>query len=155
METIMSGEGSQSWLVGLAGSGIGLAVAAWIGIGPFIQVLLVLMLADIISGMLAAIVTGGMSSDRSRRGMAKKAMELLLVLVVGYMSEHLGSDAGFSLPAGKAVAGFFCATELVSILENAVRAGINIGPLKAVLEITRKTIDRSGEDSPKPPRQPQ
>lgn len=144
----MSGDGSQNWWVGLAGSGIGLVVAAWINIGAIIQVLIVLMLADIVSGMLAAIVDGGISSEKSRRGMAKKALELLLVMTVGYAAQHLGSDYGITLPGGNIVAGFFCTTELVSILENAARAGINLGPLKVVLEITRKNA--TGEQAQKP-----
>lgn len=91
-----------------------------------LQTLLILILLDLASGLLYAWSTGAVSSDASYRGMAKKAMMLLLVGAAHAYNatQPLGFDAA------AAVAGFFCATELISITENAGRLGV---PLPRVL----------------------
>jgi len=104
------------------------AVAAglWGGFHPLIQTLVVLILLDFASGLLYAWGTGTVSSDASYKGMTKKAMMLLLV---GAASTYNATQSlGFD--AAAAVAGFFCATEFISITENAGRLGV---PLPKVL----------------------
>lgn len=98
----------------------------WGGFHPLLQTLLILILLDLASGLLYAWSTGAVSSDASYRGMAKKAMMLLLVGAAHAYNatQPLGFDAA------AAVAGFFCATELISITENAGRLGV---PLPRVL----------------------
>lgn len=100
------------------------AVAAgiWGGIHPLIQTLVLLILLDFVSGLLYAWAQGAVSSDASFRGMAKKAM--MLVLVGAASAYNATQPLGFD--AGAAVAGFFCATELISITENAGRLGLPI-----------------------------
>lgn len=92
----------------------------WGGFHPFIQTLVVLIGLDFASGLLYAWGAGTVSSDASYRGMGKKAMMLLLVGAANTYNatQPLGFDAG------AAVAGFFCATELISITENAGRLGV-------------------------------
>ena len=98
----------------------------WGGFHPLLQTLLILILLDFASGLLYAWSAGAVSSDASYRGMAKKAMMLLLVGAAHAYNatQSLGFDAA------AAVAGFFCATELISITENAGRLGV---PLPRVL----------------------
>lgn len=98
----------------------------WGGFHPLLQTLFILILLDFASGLLYAWSAGAVSSDASYRGMAKKAMMLLLVGAAHAYNatQPLGFDAA------AAVAGFFCATELISITENAGRLGV---PLPRVL----------------------
>lgn len=105
---------------------VGLAVAAvsgmFFGLHPMVQTLVILILLDLASGILLAWSTGSVSSDASYRGMAKKAMMLLLVgaATIYNATQPLGFDSSV------AVAGFFCTTELISIVENAGRIGLPI-----------------------------
>lgn len=94
----------------------------WGGFHPLIQTLVVLIAIDFASGLIYAWSAGTVSSDASYKGMGKKAMMLLLVGAahVYNATQPLGFDAS------TAVAGFFCTTELISIVENAGRIGLPI-----------------------------
>lgn len=120
-------------LAEMAGAVGGVVVGVWVGLGPLLQALLVLMVADVITGILAAAINGEVNSAASRKGLTRKALKLLLVFVIGWVSETAGAAIGVSLPAGQALAGGYCLTELVSLLENAQRAGVDLGPLARVL----------------------
>lgn len=87
---------------------------------PLVQVLIALMVADIASGLLAAFVNRELSSDVSFRGMAKKAIVLILVAIAAMLGPVV------NLPLGQAVAGFYAAHEGLSIIENAARAGLPV-----------------------------
>ena len=101
--------------------GIGATIAAlWGNLEPVMQALLVLIVLDIITGILAAYYTRTLSSDQTFRGMAKKA--LMLSIVAG---AHVLQIAWQSpIPIGMVVAGFYVVHEMLSIMENAVRAGV-------------------------------
>lgn len=113
----------------------------WGGFHPLIQTLVVLILMDFTSGLLYAWGAGTVSSDASYRGMGKKAMMLLLVGAAHTYNatQPLGFDAS------AAVAGFFCATELISITENAGRLGV---PLPKILTAAIAKLKSQMEDSP-------
>ena len=100
----------------------GVLAGVWGGFNPLIQTLVVLIAIDFASGLLYAWSAGTVSSDASYRGMGKKAMMLLLVGAAHTYNatQPLGFDAS------TAVAGFFCTTELISIVENAGRVGLPI-----------------------------
>lgn len=103
--------------------GAGLAVF-WGGLPALVQLLVLMMLLDIISGLLAGYVNRKLSSDVSFRGMAKKAMIGLLVVVAYLLDKQLGPEVAGIL--GSAVAGFMVAHEGLSIVENAAAAGLPI-----------------------------
>ena len=105
-----------------AGAAVAVAAGFFATLHPMINTLVVLILLDFASGFLLAWSTGAVSSDASYRGMAKKAMMLLLVgaATVYNATQPLGFDSSV------AVAGFFCTTELISIVENAGRIGLPI-----------------------------
>ena len=60
-------------------SAAAIVAAMWGGFGPLLQALIVLMAVDITTGFLAGFVTRQLNSDVSFRGMAKKAIILLIV----------------------------------------------------------------------------
>jgi len=120
----------------------GLAGLLWGALAPVIQVLLGMMALDIGTGVMAAIMTGTLSSKASWRGVAGKAMVIMLVVAVGLLQslwEHY-SGITITLPTGtdlslsEAVAAAYIVHEIISILENADRAKIWIpGWLRAGL----------------------
>ena len=116
----------------------GILVGLWVGLGVFVQALLILMVADIVTGMIAAAVEGTVSSAASGRGLAKKAVALILVMLTAWLSINLHAYLGEGVPGADAVAGAFILTEVISILENAKRVGVNLGPLEKVLAVARQ-----------------
>jgi toxin secretion/phage lysis holin len=132
--------------VGAAG---GILVGLWVGLGVFVQALLILMVADLVTGLIAAAVEGTVSSVASGRGLAKKADALILVMLTAWLSINLHAYLGEGFPGADAVAGAFILTEVISILENAKRVGVNLGPLERVLAVARQ--GRSNEPPGLPP----
>ncbi len=106
---------------------IAILVGFWGGLDALVQALVLLMIIDSISGFIAGYITKTLSSDISFRGMAKKSF-ILMIVAAGWLLEH---KAGFTIPkldVEQALAGFFCANEGLSILENAARADIGLPP---------------------------
>lgn len=101
--------------------------AFWLSLPAVFAILVVVSLADIVSGVLAAAISGRLSSDASLKGMAKKAMIFLLVGVSVALESYPGVPA-LGLPLGQLVAGFFVAHEALSLLENAAEIGVPIPP---------------------------
>lgn len=112
--------------VGLMVKGVGVVVAGvWGGLIPLVQLLILLMAIDIASGVLVAVQDRALSSDAAWRGMTKKAMALLVVGAAGLLECYAAAMVG-AVPLQAAVAGFYCASELMSIVENAARAGLPV-----------------------------
>jgi toxin secretion/phage lysis holin len=101
-------------------------MAYWGALPPTVHTLVLLAVVDYASGTMVACSGGQLNSAASFRGVAKKTMMFLLTGACGAIQPHFGIDA--DLAAG--VAGFFCATELISITENAGKLGV---PLPGVL----------------------
>jgi toxin secretion/phage lysis holin len=99
------------------------------------------MVIDFIMGLLLAIVfhksskskKGGLSSAAAWKGVAKKTCTLLLV-AVAYQADILLSTA-YIRPT---VVGALCASEIISIVENAAKMGILPEPVQKLLD---KVID--------------
>lgn len=98
----------------------GALAALWGGLPVLMQVLIGLMALDIATGMLAAFVNRELSSDVSFRGMARKAIVLLVVAGGVWLEPVTG------LPVGQAVAGFYAAHEGLSVIENVTRVGLPV-----------------------------
>lgn len=109
------------------------AAASWLGTSwsmapPIVQLLLGMMVADIVTGVLAGKrIHGGLSSDKAYVGMRKKGIALVIVAMVGY-AKVLGQ---VEVPLVEFTAGFFIGHEGLSILENAALAGL---PVPSVLK---------------------
>ena len=114
----------------------------------FVQALLIAMVADVATGLIAATVDGSLSSAASGRGFAKKGTALILVMLTAWLSLNLSTYLGEGFPCADAVAGAFILTEVISILENAKRTGVNLGPLEKVLAVARQA-----QPPPTPPQQ--
>ena len=111
-------------LLGLAGSALCWAFGGW---DASIAALLVCMAVDYISGSMVALVfhnsskteTGAYNSSYGLKGLCKKGMMLLFVLVAVQIDKVLGTAY-----ARDAVCIGFCTNEILSIIENLGLAGI-------------------------------
>lgn len=127
---------------------IGGAVASFFtGLPPIIWVLIAVMSIDYITGIICGLMgkspnteNGGVSSKMAFRGLLKKALIILVVLLAALLDKAVSMGTGVSF---EAVAGatclWFIASEGFSILENAAAMGIPIPKvLMQALEIMRK-----------------
>ena len=111
-------------VVGLAGSAVAWAFGGW---DAAMAALVVCMAVDYISGSIVALVfhkstkteTGAYNSAYGLKGLCKKGLMLLFVLVAVQIDKLLGTDY-----ARDAVCIGFCANEILSIIENLGLAGI-------------------------------
>jgi toxin secretion/phage lysis holin len=105
--------------LGAAGAAI---AGLWGGLEMAVQVLLILMGVDVATGMLAAWRERTLSSRFGWRGITiRKATTLLVVAMASAAEPLLGG-----IDAGTFAAGFYCATEALSVIENAARAGVPV-----------------------------
>jgi len=122
-------------LVGLVGSLITTAFGGW---DTGLATLVMFMTIDFISGLIVAGVfqkskkteSGALESRIGWKGLARKCMTLLFVLIAYRLDLMIGTDY-----IRDAVIIGFCANELISIVENAGLMGI---PLPNVI---KKAID--------------
>lgn len=111
-------------ILGLIGSALCWAFGGW---DSALAALIVCMAVDYISGSLVALVfhksnkseTGAYNSAYGLKGLCKKGLMLLFVLVAVQIDKVLGTDY-----ARNAVCIGFCANEVLSIIENLGLAGI-------------------------------
>lgn len=128
-------------MIGLTKTYLALCWTGWIGflvwlIGGFdllAKVLLALMLLDFLTGLWVGYKQKILNSKRAYKGLQKKF--LILVLLCGASLMHkLVPGIGFRSLVGL----FYCATEMLSIVENCAKCGVPIPKkLKKALEQVR------------------
>ena len=133
-------------------AGIGGAVAAFFtGLPPIIWILLAVMSIDYITGIICGLMgkspkteNGGVSSSAAFKGLMKKALILLVVLLAALLDKAVALGAGVQF---EAVAGFTClwfiASEGFSIVENAAAMGV---PIPKILLQALEIIKTKGGD---------
>jgi len=96
-----------------------------------LSVLICLIVLDVVTGFIRAGVQGKLSSDVSYKGILRKVLIFAIIAVAAQVDKVLNSrDVVRSV-----VAGFYCGNEGLSILENAVAAGLPVPePLRQALE---------------------
>mgnify|MGYP002516319183 FL=1 len=132
------------------------AVASFFcGLPPIIWILLAVMTIDYITGITCGLMgkspkteTGGLSSGEAFKGLMKKALILLIVLLAALLDKAISmgmGDVQFEAVAG-ATCLWFIASEGFSIIENAASMGIPIPRvLIQALEIMRSKGDGKKE----------
>ena len=113
-------------------SAIGTVLTYFMGWDDAVEALLVLMVLDYITGMLAAYINPNLqlNSERGLRGICKKIMILMIVVVGHELEKAVGIPAVQSV-----VVWFFIGNEGLSIIENSAKAGIPVPQkLRATLE---------------------
>ncbi|HEM4248727.1 TPA: phage holin family protein [Streptococcus suis] len=89
----------------------------------FLYALLVFMVIDYLTGMMAAILEKNLSSSIGKKGIFKKVMIIFLVAMAHMIDLHLVKQGG---AVRTAVIFFYFSNEGLSILENATRLGLPI-----------------------------
>lgn len=85
---------------------------------------LVMMLMDILSGFVGAVVRGDVSSTKMREGIGHKALLIIVIIaavLVQTFSLHIG-DMGWSFPLIVPCCVYIIVMELTSVLENVTDA---------------------------------
>ena len=128
------------------GSAIAGALGGW---DSALSTLLILMAVDYVTGVLVAAVwhksaktdSGGVSSAAGFKGLLRKAVILLMVLLGAMMDRTMGIDY-----VRTAVCLFYVANEGLSILENTAIMGVPYPAfVKNMLDALRKKTDEGGE----------
>jgi toxin secretion/phage lysis holin len=106
------------------------------GWSQLLQALLFFVIADYITGMIAGGIEGKLSSSIGMKGIAKKVFIFLIVAIAHLIDKTLGDSNIFRIR--DAAIYFYLANELLSIIENAGRAGISFPDgIKQAVKILR------------------
>lgn len=124
----------------------GLISSALGGVDAALQLLLICMVIDYVTGVILACVfhasaktdSGGYSSAIGFRGIARKCMILLMILIASRLDMVLGVNA-----IRDAVCFAYIANEIASIIENAGLMGI---PIPGVIENAVDLLKGRGEN---------
>ena len=103
------------------------------GFDLLIKNLIILMLIDYISGLICGFRENKLNSNKAYKGLRKKIMVWLIIICATIFSRILQQPMLRDI-----VAIFYCATEILSIIENAGKLGVPIpNKLKKALEQCR------------------
>lgn len=91
---------------------------------------LIFMIGDIISGIIQAIINKNLDSQKMREGLLRKIL-LILIMILSFIFQY-----AFNIPIiSKAVCIYLIVMEIISILENLKKAGIDLGKLGELLKV--------------------
>ncbi|GIN38371.1 phage holin family protein [Heyndrickxia oleronia] len=120
---------------------LGAVVGYLWGWSPLLPILLVFVVLDYVSGMLASAVEGKLSSQIGFKSIPKKIMIFFLVAIGHLIDGLLGDNHMFR----DAVIFFFLSNELLSIIENSGRMGLPIPSiLTKAVDILKGKEDNNG-----------
>lgn len=115
-------------------------ISGFIGIMGFLigdfdglfKALLVLIIADYITGVIVAVVRKKLSSEVGAKGIAKKVLMLIIVAVANVLDvQIIGGGSGLR----NITIIFYAANEIISLLENTGKLGVPYPPkLLEILE---------------------
>ena len=91
---------------------------------------LAFMLADIITGIIQAVINKNLDSQKMREGLLRK-LGLILIIILGFIIRY-----AFNIPIiSKAIVIYILLMESLSILENLKKAGIDFGKFGELLKV--------------------
>ncbi|MED4373312.1 phage holin family protein [Bacillus licheniformis] len=124
-------------LAAAAGGIIGFLFGGW---SVLLTILLVLVIVDYASGLVAAAVNGEVKSRVGMLGITRKVFIFVMVLVAHMIDLLLiesGIEIGFLVMTVTIV--FYCINELISIGENAEKMGVPVSdPITKAIEILKQ-----------------
>ena len=107
---------------------------------PFVGLLLVMMMLDVFTGLIAAFIERTLSSTTSWVGMGRKVIMLMAVGMGTALEPYSGQ-----IPMGRLIAVFYTFTEGLSIVENMARSGV---PIPQQLREALAKIGSPGQSPP-------
>lgn len=109
-------------IVGISGAAVVAAISQLFGgWDMWLQVLVAFIVLDYVTGVLAALYNKELDSSVGHKGIIKKVLILCLVAVAYQLDNLAGTEI-----IRVAVIGFYVGTEGLSIIENAIKAGLNV-----------------------------
>ncbi|WMJ24369.1 phage holin family protein [Paludicola sp. MB14-C6] len=126
-------------------------------LGPLLLFLLIAIIVDYISGMVAASVQGKLNSKKGIKGILKKLGYVFAVIVALIADELIivitakfGVQLAATATCGLLTTIWLTLNELLSILENIGRMGVPLPKkLKQVIELLKDTVDDEKTDPEK------
>lgn len=106
----------------------------------------ILILLDMVSGIAVSAQRGQLSSSIGRKGLAKKGLELLLLLAFTYLPKL--DSASFPPQIFTLLYSGFVFFECVSIIENASILGLDVSALSRFLKAPEDKKETSEEKAP-------
>lgn len=114
-----------------AGVVVGYLYGGW---SIMLQVLIGFAVADYITGMIAAAITGELNSKKGFKGIGKKVVMFVIVAAAHFADKLIGEG---SMVMNAAIF-FYAGNELLSLVENAGRSGVPVPEvLKKAIEVLR------------------
>ena len=109
-------------ILALIGAGVGWYFG---GADNTLIILLVLVILDYCTGVIAAVINKCLCSDVGLRGIMKKVFIFILIGVANLVDNTIFQNA---VPLNESVTFFYIANEAISIAENAGRIGLPLPP---------------------------
>jgi toxin secretion/phage lysis holin len=139
---------TKSFIVTATGAVLGALISLAGGWDTALQALVVFMILDYLTGVIVAAVfhasnktkSGKLSSVAGIKGIAKKVLMLFMVVAGQYADVVLGIDYFRT-----AVIIALIANELISLIENAGLAGIEVPVLSKAVEALKAMDDKNNE----------
>ena len=129
---------------GLLGGIAAVATYIWGGADNWMIGLIVVVAADYISGVIAAIIARTLNSRRGAAGILKKMLLFLIVAVANVVDSATGAGG----VVRSLTIGFLMANEGISVLENCARCGIPM-PEKLINVLEQLRADNGGRPEKK------
>lgn len=123
-------------ILALVGGTLGKLLGGW---DIMLEILIILIILDYITGVLKSIFNKNLSSEIGGKGIIKKVMCLVTVAVSQLIQQVIGDV----VPLREIVITFFIANEALSILENGGEMGIKYP--KKLVDILKQLHDDSDE----------
>lgn len=121
-------------------AGVMTIISTFLGGFDFIlKILLILIVADYITGVLLAVSTKQLSSEVGLKGIVKKIMQLFIVGVAAVIDQLTGTQGEY---VRTIVIYFLIANEGISILENASAVGAPVPEF--LIKILQQIKDKEG-----------
>ena len=128
----------------LTGIGAGITTTLLGGWDKALEILLIFIVIDYITGVAAAIKTKTLKSSTGYEGILKKATMFLVVIIAAQLDRISGNSVGLFRTA---TAFFFIANDGLSIIENVGELGVKLPAfLVRVLEKLKDTSEQTGKD---------
>lgn len=109
---------------------------------------LIFILADVLSGVISALIQKNLDSQKMREGLLRKTL-LIIVIALSFVI-----DLTFNITVvSKVVCIYIIVMEVISILENLKKAGIDLGRIGELLKIKKEQeklvikIEKEGENT--------
>lgn len=112
---------------------------------PVVSVV-VLILLDIISGVIKAVMQHNLNSSKMRTGLGHKAAYIMLIILFAFVQiMQIHFKFWDSFPTVAVVCALICVCEVISVLENICVINPEIGELPLIKELLNNKVSDSNE----------